>query len=216
MSTDRLTDREAFNAAAIYDDIARTQMFRRISDLETSPEFPIPEGEPVGVSAERVQSHVRLWEARQRWEREQRSLDAQAAAVVSAQRRRAEEVATRNQLTDEQVDERTARRVLSERLARVRLAAEQSGLTHHIERINLPGYDDQETHRLLAPHGHPALRPLHPWDKAPAERRSAEGLLLVDVETTLDAVESWLGLPADPLQPRAPHDPETGRALDAQ
>ena len=205
-----------FSSAPIYDDIVRTQMFRRISDLDIAPEFPIPEGEPVGVAADRVQSHVQLWEARQRWEREQRGLDARAAAAVSAQRRRAEEVATRNHPTDEQVAERTARRVLSERLARVRLAAEQSGLTHRIERLNLPGRDEQQTHQLLAPEGHPALRPLHPWDKAPADRRSAQGLLLVDVETTLAAVESWLGLPADPLQPRLPHDPASGRALDAQ
>ncbi|ORM25193.1 hypothetical protein BFL43_26100 [Williamsia sp. 1135] len=105
---------------------------------------------------------------------------------------------------------------MSERLARVRLAAEQSGLTHHVERLSLPGYDDQETHQLLVPEGHPALRPLHPWDKTPAERRSAEGLILVDVGTTLAAVESWLGLPADPLKPRAPHDPASGRALDVQ
>jgi hypothetical protein len=197
-----MTDRQAFDAAPIYDDIARTQMFRRISDLETAPDYPISDTEPLDIQADRVQSHARLWEARQRWEREQRGLDARAAAAVSAERRRAEQEA-----------ERTARRTMSERLARVRLAAAQCGLTHRVEVLNLPTYSE-ETHHLLAPEGHPALRPLHPWDKAPTARRSYDGLLLVDVGSTLETVESWLGLPADPSQPRRPHDSETGRALD--
>ena len=202
------------NLAPIYDELrVHRHLWQRVRDLDHTPEFPVDDAEPTEVAAERVQSHVRLWEARRQWEREQRDLDAKAANLARRERERLRELSERNTPTPEQQAERAAEREHRERLARVRLAADQAGLEHRVDYLRLPGANDQETHSLLAPEGHPALRRRHPWEPEPRPAHLA-GRLTVDVGDTLEAVEDWFGIPHDGRGRRRPYDTASGRALD--
>lgn len=203
------------NLAPIYDELrVHRHLWERVRDLDHTPEFPVDDTEPAEVAADRVQSHVRLWEARRQWEREQRDLDAKAANLARRERERLRTVADRNTPTPEQQAERAAERDYRDRVARVRLAASQAGLEHRVDYLRLPGANDRETHRLLAPEGHPALRRVHPWEPDPSPTRLA-GLLTVDVGDTLEDVEDWLGLPHNGTGRRRDHDAATGRALES-
>lgn len=140
------------NLAPIYDEVrVHCHLWERARDLDHTPEFPVDDAEAAEVAVERVQSHVRPWEARKRWEREQRDLDAHAARIDARDRERLRELSERNTPTPEQRAEPAAEREHSLRLARVRLAAEQAGLTYRIDYLRLPGANDRENHRLLAP-----------------------------------------------------------------
>ncbi|WP_431840475.1 hypothetical protein [Gordonia hongkongensis] len=202
------------NLAPLYDEVrVHRHLWQRVRDLDHTPEYPVDDHEPAEVAAERVQSHVRLWEARRQWEREQRDLDALAQRIDTRDRDRLRELSERHTPTPEQQAKRATERELAERMARVRLAADQAGLQHRVDYLRLPGTPDQEAHRILAPEGHPALRRRHPWEPEHRPQHVA-GLLSVDVGVTLEAVEDWFGLPHTATGRRRPHDPDTGRALD--
>lgn len=208
-----MTDYARTDAPRIYDNLAHRELFRRLNDLDTAPDYPVDDAEPLDVQAERVASHFRLWQARQQWEREQRDLDARAASIARSEQDRARVLADRDLPTPAQIAERAAADQRAQRLRRVRLAASQAGLTHRIDVLRLAG-DPIETHRLLAPEGHPALRRVHPWEPDPSPTRLA-GLLTVDVGDTLEDVEDWLGLPHDGTGRRRDHDAATGRAPES-
>ena len=201
------------NLAPIYDELrVHRHLWQRVRDLDHTPEFPVDDAEPAEVAVERVQSHVRLWEARRQWEREQRDLDAHAARIDTRDRERLRELSERNTPTPEQQAERAAEREHTLRLARVRLAADQAGLEHRVDYLRLPGANDRETHRLLAPEGHPALLRRHPWEPEPRPDHLA-GRLTVDVGDTLEDIERWFGICRNGGR-RRPYDSASGRALD--
>ena len=58
-------------------------VFDRHADL-TPPEYVTDDAEPFSVQYARVQTQVELWEAVRRYEQQNRSLDAEAAAIERA------------------------------------------------------------------------------------------------------------------------------------
>lgn len=170
-----MTDRP--NLAPIYDEVrVRRHLWDRVRELDHTPEFPVDDTEPTEVAVERVQLHARLWELRQRWEREQRDLDAHAARIDVRARERPHTLAERNTPTPEHQAERATEHDHSLRLTRVHPDADQARLTHRVEYLRQRGVNDCETHRLLATEGHPALNRRHPGEPKPRPgppRRSA-------------------------------------------
>lgn len=170
-------------------------LFRRRPDL-AMPQLPDDEHESDAVRRTRVAAAVALWDAHVSYERELRRIDQTAAAEAAAAARPAADpdAAWR----DAQRAERRAAQELEDRRARVRLAAEQRGLRYVVSTEGDATGWARELHRLTAPHGHPdTARP--PWDTGSAIIVAGE-VLVPGVGDTLDACETYLGLPHNAAQ----------------
>ena len=110
---------ETITAAAVFD---------RHADL-TPPEYAIDDAEPFSVQYARVQTQVELWEAVRRYEQQNRSLDAEAAAIERALDR-AEQAEALDPAEDRERAERRAEQAMADRRSRVHLWAAQRGLRY--------------------------------------------------------------------------------------
>lgn len=175
-------------------------LLARRADLTEPTEWLVDETEPLEIARERIGLQRALWQAVRDYETANRHLDEQAAAHRRAEARRAAqlEAAETDAETAEWADRR-AEQVANDRRSRVRLHAEAQGLTY-TERVHTDAAGHRnERHLLTAPAGHPALTDLPPWAPTPALIRHAGGVIVPTLDgDTLEAVESWLGLPSDP------------------
>ena len=194
----------------------RSTVFERRDNLDP-PEFPVDDTEPVSVQLARVQLCVALWEEIRRFEAAQRDLDARADAIA----RRREQNAVQQQLEATGQDAHTvqarAERLYAQRDAdrrgRVDLWASQRGLTYCIDTARDQAGRTIERHLLTAPAGHPDLAG-PPWKTVRPITYRGQLLVPTVPGETLEAIESWLGLPHDPAssgtpQP-SPHPATTG------
>lgn len=175
-------------------------LLARRADLTEPTEWLVDETEPLEVARERVALQQALWQAVRDYETANRRLDEQAAAHRRAETRRTATLETAE--TDAHAAKWAAihaEQVANDRRSRVRLHAEANGLTY-TERVHTDAAGDRhERHLLIAPTGHPALTDLPPWAPTPALIRHAGGVIVPTLDgDTLEAVESWLGLPSDP------------------
>lgn len=173
-------------------------LLARRDDLSKPTEWLVDETEPLEIARERVALQRDLWHAVREYETANRRLDEQAAAHRRAEARRAArlEVAATDAETAEQAARR-AEQVARDRRGRVRLHAEAQGLAYLEHAYTDADGIRHERHLLTAPEGHPALT--DPAAPGGLPIRRGGGVIVPTLDgDTLEAVESWLGLPHDP------------------
>lgn len=174
-------------------------LLARRDDLSEPTEWQVDDAEPLEVARERVALQRALWQAVRDYEQANRRLDARAAAHDRAAARRVAELEDADAYAEaaEQADRR-AEQVARDRRGRVRLHAEAQGLAYIVDTFTDADGRHTERHLLTAPAGHAALTD----SGAPAGSlpiRRAGGVIVPTLDgDTLEAVESWLGLPHDP------------------
>lgn len=173
-------------------------LLARRADLTEPREWLVDETEPLEIARERVALQQALWRAVRDYETANRHLDEQAAAHDRAEARRAARLEAAE--TEAEAAERAARRAEQmhrDRLGRVRLHAEAQGLTYLEHTYTDADGRRHERHLLTAPDGHPALT--DPAAPGGLPIRRGGGVIVPTLDgDTLEAVESWLGLPHDP------------------
>lgn len=195
----------------------RTAVFARQPDLTPPTEFLVDESEPFTVAHERIQLQLELWEAVRHYERESRRLDAVAAGMAARVEREAEldalEAARQDADAIRERAERRAAQVMADRRGRVQLWASQRGLAYVVQTSTDRHGDTHERHLLTAPNGHPDLA-VPPWvTHRPLVHPNGQVIVQTVQGDSLEAVESWLGLPHDPSKPGTPRPaPEQARA----
>lgn len=175
-------------------------LLARRDDLTEPTEWQVDETGPLEIARERIALQQPLWHAARDYETANRRLDEQVLAHRRAEARRTATLETAE--TDAHAATWSAihaEQVANDRRSRVRLHAEANGLTC-TERIYTDAAGDhQERHLFIAPTGHPALTDIPPWAPTPTPIRHAGGVIVPTLDgDTLEAVESWLGLPHDP------------------
>lgn len=188
--------------------ITTAAVFDRHADL-TPPEYVTDDAEPFSVQYARVQTQVELWEAVRRYEQQNRSLDAEAAAIERALDR-AEQAEALDPTEDRERAERRAEQAMADRRSRVHLWATQRGLRYVVTASTDHNGNRTEQHRLTAPAGHLDLE-LEPWEYARPLLLDSQQVVPSVKGDTLDAVESWLGLPHDPAESGTPRPARIAR-----
>lgn len=179
-------------------------LFQRRAHLNT-PDYRVDHTEPADIAHQRIQTQADLWAAIETYEQANRRLDGQLSyrEAAAAQRRRAahqDEIAAR---ADARAD-LWAEQNRADRIQRAAVWAEQRGLRHEVDTFTDGHGDRHERHLLTAPAGHPDLA-VPAW-QSPSLAAVVDGQQVVPTVdgVTLEAVETWLGLPHDPAKSGAP------------
>jgi hypothetical protein len=99
---------------------------------------------------------------------------------------------------------------MADRRSRVHLWAAQRGLRYVVTASTDHNGNRTEQHRLTAPAGHLDLE-LEPWEYARPLLLDSQQVVPSVKGDTLDAVETWLGLPHDPAESGTPRPARTPR-----
>lgn len=190
------------------ENITAAAVFDRHADL-APPEYVTDDAEPFSVQYARVQTQVELWEAVRRYEQQNRTLDAEAAAIERALDR-AEQAEALDPYEEQERAARRAEQTMADRRSRVHLWAAQRGLRHVVTTSTDHNGNRTDQHRLTAPAGHPDLE-LEPWEHARPLLLDSQQVVPSVKGDTLDAVESWLGLPHDPAESGTPRPARIAR-----